>query len=61
MIYAGTGKPISFMYYDSGCGGNAMTDTLTVRIFPAPSSTERSDYRYSAWFALRPLSVTSCR
>jgi hypothetical protein len=36
MLYAGTGKPISFLYYDSGYGDNSTTDTLTVRIFPVP-------------------------
>jgi hypothetical protein len=36
MLYAGTGKPISFLYYDSGYGDNSPTDKLTVQIFPAP-------------------------
>jgi hypothetical protein len=36
MLYAGTGKPISFLYYDSGYGDNSPTQTLTVQIFPAP-------------------------
>jgi hypothetical protein len=36
MLYTGTGKPISLLYYDSGYGDNSMTETVTVRIFPAP-------------------------
>jgi hypothetical protein len=36
MLYAGTGKPISFLYFDSGYGDNTATDTITVSVFPAP-------------------------
>jgi hypothetical protein len=36
VLYAGTGKPISFLYYDSGYGDNSMTETITVQVFPAP-------------------------
>jgi hypothetical protein len=36
MLLAGTGKPISFLYYDSGYGDNTMTDTLTVKLFALP-------------------------
>jgi len=36
MLYGGTGKPISFLYYDSGYGDNSMTDTVTVRMFQVP-------------------------
>jgi hypothetical protein len=36
MLFAGTGKVIDFLYYDSGYGDNSMTDTVTVRIFAAP-------------------------
>jgi hypothetical protein len=35
-LYVGTGKPISFLYFDSGYGDNSPTDTLTVRVFPTP-------------------------
>jgi hypothetical protein len=35
-LYVGTGKPIQFLYFDSGYGDNSATDTLTVRVFPAP-------------------------
>jgi hypothetical protein len=35
MIYAGTGKPISFVYFDSGYGDNQPFDILA-RIFPLP-------------------------
>jgi hypothetical protein len=36
MLFAGTGQPISFLYYDSGYGDNSPTDTITLRIFPVP-------------------------
>jgi hypothetical protein len=36
MIYAGTGKPVTFYYYDSGYGDNSPTQTLPVQIFPVP-------------------------
>jgi hypothetical protein len=36
MLYAGTGSPISFLYFDSGYGDNSATDTLTMNIFPTP-------------------------
>jgi hypothetical protein len=36
MLYTGTGKPISFLYFDSGYGDNTATDTITVSVFPAP-------------------------
>jgi hypothetical protein len=35
MVYAGTGKPISFVYFDSGYGDNQHFDVM-VRIFPMP-------------------------
>jgi hypothetical protein len=36
MLFAGTGMPISFLYYDSGYGDNSPTETLTVQVFPVP-------------------------
>jgi hypothetical protein len=36
MLYAGTGGPIHFHYYDSGYGDNSPTDRLTVKVFPVP-------------------------
>jgi hypothetical protein len=36
MVYTGTGKPISFLCFDSGYGDNTATDTITVSVFPAP-------------------------
>jgi hypothetical protein len=36
MVFAGTGKPIQFLYFDSGYGDNSPTDKLTVKIFEAP-------------------------
>ena len=38
MLFAGTGRPIHFFFYDvkGGYGDNSKTDTLTVKIFPAP-------------------------
>jgi hypothetical protein len=36
MLYAGTGKPITFYYYDSGYGDNSPTQTLPVQVFPVP-------------------------
>jgi hypothetical protein len=36
MVFAGTGKPIQFLYFDSGYGDNSPTDKLTVKIFAAP-------------------------
>ncbi len=36
MLFTGTGKPIQFLYYDSGYGDNSPTDQLAVRIFAAP-------------------------
>jgi hypothetical protein len=36
MLFAGTGNPIAFYYYDSGYGDNSTTDKLTVQIFPVP-------------------------
>lgn len=36
MLYAGTGQPIHFHYYDSGYGDNSPTDRLTVKVFPVP-------------------------
>jgi hypothetical protein len=35
-LFAGTGKPIAFEFYDSGYGDNLKTDFLTVRVFPVP-------------------------
>jgi hypothetical protein len=36
MVFTGTGKPIQFLYFDSGYGDNSPTDKLTVKIFEAP-------------------------
>jgi hypothetical protein len=36
MFFVGTGKPIQFLYFDSGYGDNSPTDKLSVKIFPAP-------------------------
>jgi hypothetical protein len=36
MVFAGTGKPIQFLYFDSGYGDNSKTDMLTVKVFAAP-------------------------
>jgi len=36
MLYTGTGKPIPFLYFDSGYGDNTATDAITVNVFPAP-------------------------
>jgi hypothetical protein len=36
MLFAGTGQPIYFHYYDAGYGDNSPTDRLTVNIFPVP-------------------------
>lgn len=36
MLFTGTGKPIQFLYFDSGYGDNSRTDQLAVRIFAAP-------------------------
>jgi hypothetical protein len=36
MVFAGTGRPIQFLYFDSGYGDNSPTDKLTVRIFALP-------------------------
>jgi hypothetical protein len=36
MVFAGTGKPIQFLYFDSGYGDNAADARLTVKIFAAP-------------------------
>ena len=36
MLFTGTGKPIQFLYHDSGYGDNSPTDQLSVRIFAAP-------------------------
>jgi hypothetical protein len=36
MLYAGTGKPISFLYFDSNYGDNSTTIKLTVRLYGAP-------------------------
>lgn len=36
MLFAGTGNPIGFSYYDSGYGDNSATDKLTVQVFPVP-------------------------
>jgi hypothetical protein len=35
MLYPGTGKPISFVYFDSGYGDNKPFDVM-VRVFPVP-------------------------
>ena len=36
MLYAGTGKPISFLYFDSNYGDNSTTVKLTVRLYSTP-------------------------
>jgi len=36
LVFAGTGKPIQFLYFDSGYGDNSPTDKLTVKVFAAP-------------------------
>jgi len=36
MLFAGTGKVIQFLYFDSGYGDNSPTDRLTVKIFDVP-------------------------
>jgi hypothetical protein len=36
MVFTGTGKPIQFVYIDSGYGDNSPTDKLTVKIFDLP-------------------------
>jgi hypothetical protein len=38
LLFAGTGQPIHFFFYDvkGGYGDNSATDTLTVKIFPVP-------------------------
>jgi hypothetical protein len=36
MLFTGTGKPIQFLYFDSGYGDNSPTDKLSVKIFIAP-------------------------
>ncbi|BDI33757.1 hypothetical protein CCAX7_58080 [Capsulimonas corticalis] len=38
MLFTGTGKPISFMFYDvaGGYGDNSPTDTLTVKVYALP-------------------------
>jgi hypothetical protein len=36
MLFAGTGNPVAFYYYDSGYGDNSTTDKLTVQIFSVP-------------------------
>jgi hypothetical protein len=36
MLFAGTGKPIQFLYFDSGYGDNGPMDKITLKIFPAP-------------------------
>jgi hypothetical protein len=36
MIFAGTGQPIHFHYYDSVYSDNSPTDRLTVSVFPVP-------------------------
>jgi hypothetical protein len=36
MTFVGTGKPIQFLYFDSGYGDNSPTDKLTVKIFDVP-------------------------
>ena len=36
LLFAGTGKPIQFLYFDSGYGDNGPMDKITVKIFPAP-------------------------
>jgi len=36
MLFAGTGRPIHFHYYDSNYGDNSPTERLTVKVFPVP-------------------------
>jgi hypothetical protein len=36
LLFAGTGKPIDFLYFDSGYGDNGPMDKITVKIFAAP-------------------------
>jgi hypothetical protein len=36
MVFTGTGKPIQFLYFDSGYGDNSPTDKLSVKVFEAP-------------------------
>jgi hypothetical protein len=36
MLFAGTGSPISFLYFDSGYGDNSANDAITMSIFPVP-------------------------
>jgi hypothetical protein len=36
MLFAGTGRPIHFLYWDSGYGDNSPTARLAVKLFAAP-------------------------
>jgi len=36
MLFAGTGQPVHFHYYDSVYSDNSPTDRLTVNVFPVP-------------------------
>lgn len=36
VLYAGTGKPVSFTYHDTGYGDNSRTAALVVRLYRAP-------------------------
>jgi hypothetical protein len=36
LVYPGTGKPISFLYFDSGYGDNKPASDVLVRVFPMP-------------------------
>jgi hypothetical protein len=36
MVFTGTGKPIQFLYIDSGYGDNSPTDKLSVKVFDVP-------------------------
>ena len=36
LLFTGTGRPIQFLYFDSGYGDNSRTDQLSVRIFAVP-------------------------
>jgi hypothetical protein len=36
MVFAGTGKPIQFLYFDSGYGDNGPMDKIPLKIFSAP-------------------------
>jgi hypothetical protein len=36
MVFAGTGQPIQFLYFDSGYGDNGPMDKIAVKIFAAP-------------------------